>query len=63
MPQKKSFCQKKIRISCMGSKVPFWQFFNFAKVALLNLCMKFEIFLAKSILLKHNENGSKKNYP
>jgi hypothetical protein len=21
-----------------------WQFFNFAKMALLNLCMKFEIF-------------------
>ena len=30
-------------------------------MALLNLCMKFKIFLAKSILLKHYENGNKKN--
>ena len=28
-------------------------------MALLNLCMKFKIFLAKSILLKHYENGFK----
>ena len=28
-------------------------------MALLNLCMKFKIFLAKSILLKHYENGNK----
>ena len=54
---------KKIQISCTGSKVPFWQFFNFAKVALLNPCMKFEFFLTKSILLKHQENGNKKKYP
>ena len=27
-------------------------------MALLNPCMKFEIFLAKSILLKHYENGN-----
>ena len=29
-------------------------------MALLNPCMKFEIFLAKSILLKHYENVNKK---
>ena len=29
-------------------------------MALLNLCMKFKKFLAKSILLKHYENGNKK---
>ena len=29
-------------------------------MALLNPCMKFKIFLAKSILLKHYENGNKK---
>ena len=34
--------EKKKRISCKGSKVPFWQFFNFAKMALLNPCMKFK---------------------
>jgi hypothetical protein len=51
--------QKKIQISCTGSKVPFWQFFNFSKIALLNPCMKFEFFLAKGILLKHYENGKK----
>jgi hypothetical protein len=32
-------------------------------MALLNPSMKFEIFLAKSILLKHYENGNKKKYP
>ena len=31
MLQKNDFGQKKFRISYMGSKVPFWQFFNFAK--------------------------------
>jgi hypothetical protein len=36
-------------------KLPKWQ--------ILNLCMKFEFFLAKSILLKHYENGKKKKYP
>ena len=30
-----TFGQKKFRISCTGSKVPFWQFFNFSKMALL----------------------------
>ena len=44
MLHKNAFGQKKFQISCTGSKVPLWQFFNFAKVALLNLCMKFEIF-------------------
>ena len=34
-------------------------FYFFSKMALLNPCMKFEIFLAKSILLKHYENGNK----
>jgi hypothetical protein len=31
----------------MGSKVPFWQFFNFAKMALLNPCMKIENFFGQ----------------
>ena len=35
---------KKFWISCRGSKVPFWQFFIFAKMALLNPCMKFKKF-------------------
>jgi hypothetical protein len=26
----------------LGSKVPFWQFFHSAKMALLNPCMKFK---------------------
>ena len=30
---------------------------------LLNPCMKFEISLAKSIILKHFENGHKNWYP
>ena len=35
---------KKFWISCTGSKVPFWQNWKIAKMALLNLCMKFKIF-------------------
>ena len=36
---------------------------NFAQfVYFLNPCMKFEFFSAKSILLKHYENGNKKTY-
>ena len=31
-------------------------------MALLNQCMKFEIFLTKSILLKHYEYANKKKY-
>jgi hypothetical protein len=41
---KEYFWSKKFQISCTGSKVPLWQFFNFAKVALLNLCIIFEFF-------------------
>ena len=44
MLEKNAFGQKNFWISCTGSKVPFWQFFNFAKMALLNLCMKFKFF-------------------
>ena len=44
MLQKNAFGQKKIWISCTGSKVPFWQNWKIAKMALLNLCMKFKIF-------------------
>ena len=46
MPQKKSFGQKGFWISCTGSKVPFWQFYHSAKIALLNPCLslKFKIF-------------------
>jgi hypothetical protein len=39
---KNTFGQKKSKISCTGSKVPFWQFFIFAKMALLNPCKKFK---------------------
>ena len=41
----------------------FWQKRKIAKMALLNPCMKFKIFLAKSILLKHYENDNKTNFP
>lgn len=41
-------------------RVPFWQNWKIAKMALLNSCMKFKFFLPKSILLKHYENGNKK---
>ena len=62
MLQKKTFGQETFWISYMGSKVPFWQKWKIAKMALLNPCMKFKIFLAKSILLKHYENANKKKY-
>jgi hypothetical protein len=63
MLQKNAFGQKIFLNSCTGSKVPFWQFFNFAKMALLNPCMKLIIFLAKSIVLKQHENDNKKKFP
>ena len=40
MLQKKSFGRNIFWISCSGSEVPFWQFFNTTKMALLNPCMK-----------------------
>ena len=39
--------QKNFWISCTGLKVPFWQNWKIAKMALLNLCMKFEIFFGQ----------------
>ena len=47
MPLKKSFGKKFFWISCTSAKVPFWQFFHFAKMALLNPCMKFKIFFCQ----------------
>ena len=47
MLQKNAFGRKIFWISCTGSKVPFWQFFIFAKMALLNPCMKFKFFFAQ----------------
>jgi hypothetical protein len=44
MLQKNTFGQKKFRISCTSSKVPFWKNWKIAKMALLNRCMKFKIF-------------------
>ena len=44
MLQKKSFDQKIFWISCTNSKVPFWQNWKIAKMALLNPCMKFKKF-------------------
>ena len=46
MLQKNAFDKIFFWNSCTGLKVPFWQFFNFAKRALLNLCMNFNNFLA-----------------
>ena len=40
---------QKIQISCMGKKVPFWQFFRKADMALFNLCMKIKIFSGQMI--------------
>jgi hypothetical protein len=42
MLQKNTFGQFFFQISYTGLKVPFWQFFNFSKMALLNPCMKFD---------------------
>ena len=42
MLQKNVFGQKKIQNSCTGSKVPVWQNWKIAKMALLNLGMKFK---------------------
>ncbi len=44
---KEVFWPKKFWISCTGSKVPFWQFFHSAKMALLTLCMNFKKFFGQ----------------
>ena len=62
MLQKNTFGQKKFQISCTGSKVPFWQFLNFYKMALKNRRMKVEIFFDQSIILRHYEYANKKKY-
>ena len=59
---KEVFWQKKFCISCTGSKVPLWQNGEIAKMALLNGCMKFTIFFAKRLLLRHYENAIYKKY-
>ena len=43
----RSFAPKKFNFSCMGKKVPFWQFFRQADMALFNLCMKIKIFMGQ----------------
>ena len=45
---KEVFWPKKDWISCWGLKVSFWQFFSFAKMALLNPCIKFKLFWPKN---------------
>ena len=47
MLQKNTFGQKFFWISCTGSKVPFWQKWKIAKMALLNPCMKFKNFFGQ----------------
>jgi hypothetical protein len=37
------------KISCTGSKVPFWQKLKIAKMALLNPCKRFDFFWPKAI--------------
>ena len=44
---KEVFWQKNSWISCMGSKVPFWQNGKIAKMALLNRCLKFKSFFGQ----------------
>ena len=56
MLQKKSFGQRNFLISCTGSKVPFCQFFNFAKMALLNPCMKLKKWLVFCHLKTHTSS-------
>ena len=47
--QIKAFGPKIFWFSCMGKKVPFWQFFRKADMALFNLCVKIKFFLGQMI--------------
>jgi hypothetical protein len=58
--QKIAFGQKKFEFRAQVQKCHFGNFSIFAKMALLNPCMKLNFFLAKSILLKQYENDNKK---
>ena len=40
-----------------GLKVPYWQFFNSGKMALLKPCMKFKFVFPERLLLKHYEQN------
>ena len=44
---KEVFRPKKIWILNTSSKVPFWQFFNSGKMAVLNPCMKFKNYFGR----------------
>ena len=57
----KSFGPKKFQISCMGKKVPFWQFFRKADMALFNLCMKINSFLGQMISFEVVKNSQFQN--
>ena len=62
---KNTFGQKKFWISCKGSKVPFWQNWKIAKVALLNPCKKFEFFFSQKHSAKsriYAEKSTKKGF-
>ena len=56
---KENFWPKKILNFMHGFKSAILAIFHFCQKALLNPCMKFKIFLAKSFLLKHHKNGNK----
>ena len=59
---KECFWPKKIWISYTGSKVPFWQNWKIAKMALLNLCMKFKFFFwPKAFFWSIMKMGIRKN--
>ena len=48
---------KKIQISCMRKKVPFWQFFRKADMALFNPCMKIKKILGQMYLFEVVNNS------
>ena len=55
--QMKSFGPNFFKFSCMGKKVPFWQLFRKADMALFNLCMKIKKKLGQMILIEVVNNS------
>ena len=62
MPQKKSFGKKLFWISCMGSKVPFWQNGKNCQNGTFEPVHEIQNFLAKILLLRHYESPIYKKY-
>ena len=60
--QMNTFGPKKFWFSCTGKKVPFWQFFIQAGMALFDLCMQIKNFLVQMYSFEVVNNSPSYNF-